>query len=52
MGLETENKDIETNLREISRGLLKERKVDVIIGYEKGSLPLLTQPIIIDKEED
>ncbi len=52
MGLETENKDIETNLREIARGLLKEKKVDVIIGYMKGTLPLLSQPIIIDSEED
>ncbi len=52
LGLETENKEIESNLREIARGLLKEKKVDVIIGYERGSLPLLTQPIIIDKDED
>ena len=52
VGLETENKDIENNLREIARSLLKEKKVDVIIGYEKGSLPLLTQPVIIDSEED
>ncbi|TES99464.1 MAG: hypothetical protein E3J90_04775, partial [Promethearchaeota archaeon] len=52
MGLEIENKDIETNLREVARGLLKEKKVDVIIGYMKGTLPLLSQPIIIDSEED
>jgi len=51
MGLETENKDIETNLRETVRALLKEKKVDVIIGYKKGTLPLLSQPIIIDSEE-
>ena len=52
MGLETENKDIETNLREIAKGLLKEKKVDVIIGYMEGTLPLLSQPIIIDSEDD
>jgi len=52
MGLETENKDIETNLREIARGLLKDKKVDVIIGYMEGTLPMLSQPIIIDKEEE
>jgi len=52
MGLETENKDIETNLREIARGLLKDKKVDVIIGYKEGTLPMLSQPIIIDSEED
>jgi len=51
MGLETENKDIETNLRETVRSLLKEKKVDVIIGYKKGTLSLLSQPIIIDSEE-
>ncbi len=52
MGLETENKDIEANLREIAIGLLKEKKVDVIIGYMEGTLPMLSQPIIIDSEED
>ncbi len=52
MGLETENKDIETNLREVVRGLLKDKKVDVVIGYKKGTLPLLSQPIIIDNEKD
>ena len=52
MGLETENKEIETNLREVARGLLKDKKVDVIIGYKKGTLPLLSQPIIIDNEKD
>ena len=52
MGLETENKEIETNLREVARGLLRDKKVDVIIGYKKGTLPLLSQPIIIDSEED
>ncbi|MFX1447279.1 MAG: Coenzyme F420 hydrogenase/dehydrogenase, beta subunit C-terminal domain, partial [Promethearchaeota archaeon] len=52
MGLETENKDIESNLREIAKGLLKEKKVDIIIGYKKGTLPMLSQPIIIDSEED
>jgi len=52
MGLETENKEIENNLREIARGLLKEKNVDVIIGYKKGTLPLLSQPIIIDSEHD
>jgi ferredoxin len=52
MGLDKENKDIETNLREIAKSLLKEKKVEVIIGYMEGTLPMLSQPIIIDNEED
>ncbi|NHJ21629.1 MAG: hypothetical protein EAX91_11845, partial [Candidatus Lokiarchaeota archaeon] len=52
VGLEEENKEIENSIRELARGLLKEKKVDVIIGYKKGTLPMMSQPIIIDKEED
>ena len=52
MGLETENKEIENSLRDIARGLLKEKKIDIIIGYKKGTLPMLSQPIIIDNEKD
>ena len=52
MGIESENQKIESSIKDIARNLLKEKKVDVIIGYEKGTLPLNSQPIIIDKEED
>ncbi|MFX0074869.1 MAG: hypothetical protein ACFE96_05470, partial [Candidatus Hermodarchaeota archaeon] len=52
MGLEEENKEIESNMRDLARGLLKDKKVDVIIGYKQGTLPMISQPIIIDKEGD
>jgi formate dehydrogenase subunit beta len=43
---------LETSLREIARKLLEEGQVDVIIGYEKGSLPLQTTPCFIDDADD
>ncbi|MCJ7649445.1 MAG: Coenzyme F420 hydrogenase/dehydrogenase, beta subunit C-terminal domain [Candidatus Lokiarchaeota archaeon] len=52
MGIDTENQEIENNIKKISSDLFKENKVDVIIGYKKGTLPLMAQPIIIEKEED
>ncbi|MFX1586522.1 MAG: 4Fe-4S ferredoxin [Promethearchaeota archaeon] len=52
MGIETENKEIENSMRETVRTLLKEKKVDVIIGYTKGTVPLSSAPIMITKEED
>lgn len=52
MGLETENQDIQSKIREIATNLFKEDKVDVIIGYKKGTVPLQAQPIIIDNVED
>ena len=52
MSVATDNQDNENIIKDIARDLLKEKKVDVIIGYKKGTLPLLSQPIIIDKEED
>ncbi len=47
MGIESENKEIEKNLRDIARNLLQEKKVDAILGYSKGTAPLSTSPIII-----
>jgi ferredoxin len=38
-------------IREIARKLLKEKKVDVVIGYEPGSLPLRRRPCFVRKEE-
>lgn len=43
---------LETSLREVARKLLGERQVDVIIGYEKGSLPLRTTPCFISSIDD
>jgi len=44
--------NVEESIREIARKLLSEKKVDLIIGYEQGSLPLRTTPCFIDKIED
>jgi formate dehydrogenase subunit beta len=52
MDIEIKNHEIETSIREIARNLLKEKIVDIIIGYAKGTFPLSSTPIIITKEED
>jgi len=52
MGIDTENQEIQNKIRKISSELFKENKVDLVIGYTKGTLPLMAQPIIIKKEED
>ena len=52
MGIESENREIEKNLRNIAINLLREKKVDIIIGYSKGTVPLSSSPIIIKKVED
>ena len=44
--------NIETKLREEANRLLLEKKVDVIIGYEKGTLPLTATPCFITKPEE
>jgi formate dehydrogenase subunit beta len=52
MGIETENQEIESSMKEIARNLLKNNEVDVIIGYTNGTVPLSSSPIMITKEED
>jgi len=52
MGIEAENQEIKNSVREIARKLLKDKEVDVIIGYTKGTVPLSSAPIIITKEEE
>jgi ferredoxin len=39
-------------IREIAEKLLKDKKVNLIIGFENGSLPLKTRPIFIRKPEE
>jgi len=34
-------------IREIAKKILEEKKVDLIIGYKKGTLPLMTEPVLI-----
>ncbi len=44
--------NIEDSMREVARELLSEGKVDLIIGYEQGTLPLRAAPCFVDKVED
>ena len=38
---------VETKLRETIAGLLERGEVDVVIGHEAGSLPLLSRPVFV-----
>ncbi len=44
--------DLEDQIREHAKRLLDEEKVDLIIGYEKGSLPLRSTPCFINNADD
>ncbi len=44
--------EIQDSMREIAASLLREKAVKFILGQEKGSLPLKSRPIFIDKEDD
>lgn len=39
-------------IKEISKKLLKDKKVDIIIGFRKGSLPMMNEPCFVKSEED
>ena len=39
-------------IKEISEGLLKEEKVDMVIGFRKGTLPMMNEPCFIKSPED
>jgi ferredoxin len=39
-------------IREAARALLRDKQVQVVIGFEEGSLPLRGRPCFIRKEED
>jgi formate dehydrogenase subunit beta len=41
-----------TEIRDVARSLLREKKVQVVIGFEQGSLPLRSRPCFVRKEED
>jgi ferredoxin len=38
-------------IREIAGKLLKEGKVDVFIGYKKGSVPMMNEPVIVSSAD-
>ncbi len=44
--------NIEKRMKEIAKELLDENKVDLIIGYEKGTLPLRARPAFIREVAD
>lgn len=50
--IESENQGIENKIKEFARKLLREKEVDVIIGYTKGTVPLSSSPVFITREED
>ncbi|MFW9987895.1 MAG: 4Fe-4S binding protein [Candidatus Odinarchaeota archaeon] len=52
MGIEEDNKEIISSIRENAKKLLSENQVDVVIGYSEGTVPLSSTPIIIRKAED
>jgi ferredoxin len=39
-------------IKEISKGLLKEEKVDMIIGFRKGTLPMMNEPCFVKSPEE
>ncbi len=45
-------KRVESELIENVEELLREKKVDLFIGYESGSLPLQTSPCFVTQQED
>ncbi len=39
-------------IKEISRRLLKEAKVDMVIGFRKGTMPMMNEPCFVKTVED
>ena len=48
----TASHEIETLLRETAEKLLREKKVNLFLGYEKASLPFRTAPLFLTAPED
>jgi formate dehydrogenase subunit beta len=38
-------------IREIARKILEEKTVDLVIGFKKGTLPMMTEPVLIKDAE-
>ncbi|MFX1397105.1 MAG: 4Fe-4S binding protein [Promethearchaeota archaeon] len=49
--IQAENEIIQKNMRELARNLFNEKKVDMIIGYARGTIPLSSSPIFIRSVE-
>jgi len=39
-------------IRKISKGLLESKKVDMIIGFKKGTVPMMNEPCVITSPKD
>ncbi|NQS90458.1 Coenzyme F420 hydrogenase/dehydrogenase, beta subunit C-terminal domain [Patescibacteria group bacterium] len=44
--------DVQRRIREEAKNLLATKRVDLIIGFEKGTLPLRASPVFIHNEDD
>ncbi len=44
--------DYSDKIRDVAKGLLEDGKVDVVIGFQKGTIPLSTHPVLIKKADD
>jgi hypothetical protein len=44
--------NIEKELRTVIAKLFEEKKIDLVIGYTKGTLPLVSTPIFLKEEKD
>jgi formate dehydrogenase subunit beta len=45
-------RSLTTEIRKVARELLRDKKVQVVIGFERGSVPLRSRPCFVRKEED
>ena len=45
-------KKVSTQIREVARSLLQEEKVDLMVGYEWGPLPLVARPCLVRSPDD
>jgi len=43
--------DYTEKIRQIARKLLEEKTVDLVIGFKKGTLPMMTEPVLIRDPE-
>jgi coenzyme F420-reducing hydrogenase beta subunit len=44
--------EYETKMREIAKKALEDGKVDAVIGYKKGSIPMVNEPVLISGPDD
>ena len=52
IGRQTEMLNYTSKIREIARRLLAEDRVDAVIGFQRGTVPMMCQPVLIMDPED